>query len=113
MILLRRMLGATLRRARHERGLTLRDVSAAADVSIGYLSEVERGRKEASSEVVAAVCAALGLRLTDLLRDLHDEVAVLELSSTERAPVRPLRPIASAGSPAPAPRRYEASLRAA
>ncbi|NHC13111.1 helix-turn-helix transcriptional regulator [Motilibacter sp. E257] len=111
MILLRRLLGATLRRARHEQGKTLRDVAAAADVSIGYLSEIERGRKEPSSEVVAAVCAALGLSLSDLLGELHGQVQVLELrSSAQRAPVqalRPLPPYARPGAPT------EASLLAA
>ena len=110
MILLRRLLGAALRRARQEQGKTLRDVSAAADVSIGYLSEIERGRKEPSSEVVAAVCGALGLSLSDLLGELHGEVRVLELRAAGAgAPVQQL-PVRYA---APAGRAAQVSLLAA
>ena len=67
MVLLRSLLGAALRSARRRKRRTLRDVAASAGVSLGYLSEVERGQKEPSSEVLAAICAALGLRLSDLL----------------------------------------------
>ncbi|MFE6024302.1 helix-turn-helix domain-containing protein [Streptomyces niveus] len=69
--LLRDLVGAALRRARLRQGRTLRDVADQARVSLPYLSEIERGRKEASSEVLAAVCGALGLRLTDLVGALH------------------------------------------
>lgn len=65
-LLLREAIGAGLRRARTARRRTLRDVSRRARVSLGYLSEVERGRKEPSSEVLQAVAGALGLRLVDL-----------------------------------------------
>ena len=65
--LLRTMLGDVLRRTRREQGRTLADVARAAKVSMPYLSEVERGRKEASSEVLAAICDALGIELSDLL----------------------------------------------
>jgi transcriptional regulator with XRE-family HTH domain len=65
--LLRSVLGDALRRARLEQGRTLADVAAAARVSLPYLSEVERGRKEVSSEVLAALCDALGIDLADLL----------------------------------------------
>jgi DNA-binding XRE family transcriptional regulator len=65
--LLRTMLGDVLRRVRREQGRTLADVARAAKVSMPYLSEVERGRKEASSEVLAAICDALGIELSDLL----------------------------------------------
>ncbi|GAA4971378.1 helix-turn-helix transcriptional regulator [Kineococcus glutinatus] len=78
MVLLRSLLGAALRSARRDRNRTLRDVAKAAGVSLGYLSEVERGRKEPSSEVLAAICAALGLRLSDLL-----VTAQLELQAEE------------------------------
>jgi len=75
--LLRTMLGDVLRRARLEQGRTLADVARAARVSMPYLSELERGRKEASSEVLAAICDALRLELADLLaevgRDLVDD----------------------------------------
>ncbi|MDQ1702557.1 MAG: hypothetical protein QOF57_1809 [Frankiaceae bacterium] len=63
-------LGASLRRLRLRQGRTLRDVSAAARVSLGYLSEIERGRKEPSSELLAAICTALGLTLSDVLFDV-------------------------------------------
>jgi transcriptional regulator with XRE-family HTH domain len=69
-MLLREAIGERLRRARTGQRRTLRDVSRAAKVSLGYLSEVERGRKEASSELLAAICAALALPLADLLREV-------------------------------------------
>src|ERR1700691_5270679 len=59
MVLLRHLLGDALRRLRLRQGRTLREVSAAARVSLGYLSEVERGQKEASSELLAAICTGL------------------------------------------------------
>jgi transcriptional regulator with XRE-family HTH domain len=75
--LLRTMLGDVLRRTRLEQGRTLADVARPARVSMPYLSEVERGRKEASSEVLAAICDALRIELADLLaatgRDLVDD----------------------------------------
>ena len=75
--LLRTMVGDVLRRIRLEQRRTLADVARAARVSMPYLSELERGRKEASSEVLAAICAALRLDLSDLLaevgRDLADQ----------------------------------------
>jgi transcriptional regulator with XRE-family HTH domain len=78
--LLRSLVGDVLRRHRQRQRRTLADVARAARVSMPYLSEVERGRKEASSEVLAAVCAALGIDLSDLLaevwRDLAAEPAV-------------------------------------
>jgi transcriptional regulator with XRE-family HTH domain len=93
------MLGGVLRRIRREQGRTLADVARAARVSTPYLSELERGRKEASSEVVAAICAALHIELSDLLaevwRDLADDRArrtqVVRLDSfhSRRAPARP------------------------
>jgi transcriptional regulator with XRE-family HTH domain len=67
------MIGERLRRTRTEQGRTLADVSRAARVSVPYLSEVERGRKEASSEVLAAICDALWMDLSDLLAGVaHD-----------------------------------------
>jgi hypothetical protein len=65
--LLRSALGEALRRTRLEQGRTLADVAVAARISLPYLSEVERGRKEVSSEVLAALCEALGIDLPDLL----------------------------------------------
>ncbi|SDU77482.1 helix-turn-helix domain-containing protein [Jiangella alkaliphila] len=71
--LLRTMVGDVLRRTRRDQGRTLADVASDAKVSMPYLSEVERGRKEASSEVLAAVCDALGLELSELLGEVrHD-----------------------------------------
>ncbi len=66
-MLLRDALGETLRDARTSQNRTLRDVSMTANVSLGYLSEVERGRKEASSELLAAICDALDLDLSEVL----------------------------------------------
>jgi transcriptional regulator with XRE-family HTH domain len=67
--LLRTTLGDVLRRTRREQRRTLADVARAAKVSMPYLSEVERGRKEASSEVLGAICEALGIELSDLLTE--------------------------------------------
>lgn len=66
-VLLRSALGEALRRLRLEQGRTLAEVALAARISMPYLSEVERGLKEVSSEVLAALCAALGIELPDLL----------------------------------------------
>jgi transcriptional regulator with XRE-family HTH domain len=77
--LLRTMVGEVLRRTRLEQRRTLADVSRAARISMPYLSELERGRKEASSEILAAICDALRIDLSDLLarveRDLIDDRA--------------------------------------
>ena len=86
MVLFRRLLGDVLRDKRTQRGLTLREVSAEARVSLGYISEIERGQKEASSELLASLCGALDLPLSDVLRDVSDAVALeearLELAAT-------------------------------
>ncbi len=84
MVLLRHLLGDALRRLRLRQGRTLREVSAAARVSLGYLSEVERGRKEASSELLASICDALGAPLSQVLREVSDTFALAEL---QNAPV--------------------------
>lgn len=68
-VLLREVIGDVLRRARTSQGRTLREVSHSARVSLGYLSEVERGRKEASSELLNAICTALGVPLSRVLSD--------------------------------------------
>jgi transcriptional regulator with XRE-family HTH domain len=95
MVLLRRLIGDVLRRHRLRQSRTLRDVSAAAQVSLGYLSEVERGRKEASSELLAAICAALGVSLADVLREVSSDLTAFErravagaLSTARPEPVR-------------------------
>ncbi|CAB4335256.1 MAG: helix-turn-helix domain-containing protein [Actinobacteria bacterium] len=74
-VLLRHVIGEQLRRKRQEQHRTLREVSRSAQVSLGYLSEVERGQKEASSELLASICNALGASLSDLLIDVSAEVA--------------------------------------
>ena len=81
MVLFRRLLGDVLRDARMQRGLTLREVSAEARVSLGYISEIERGQKEASSELLASLCAALDVPLSDVLRDVSDLVALEEAAA--------------------------------
>ncbi|WP_315969075.1 helix-turn-helix domain-containing protein [Nigerium massiliense] len=77
-ILMRELLGQTLRELRMSAAMTLREVSAAARVSLGYLSEVERGQKEASSELLNAICGALDVSLGDVLRLVSDKVDALE-----------------------------------
>jgi transcriptional regulator with XRE-family HTH domain len=74
MTLLRTQLGNTLRGHRQRQRRTLRDVSGRARVSLGYLSEVERGQKEASSELLASICDALDLELADLLAEVSLEL---------------------------------------
>jgi transcriptional regulator with XRE-family HTH domain len=81
MVLLRQLLGDALRRLRLRQGRTLREVSAAARVSLGYLSEVERGQKEASSELLASICGALGAPLSQVLREVSDSFALAELQN--------------------------------
>ncbi|MGE2727883.1 transcriptional regulator ClgR [Mycolicibacterium vaccae] len=76
--LLREVIGDVLRRARVEQGRTLREVSDSARVSLGYLSEVERGRKEASSELLNAICGALSVPLSRVLTAAGDEMAAEE-----------------------------------
>jgi transcriptional regulator with XRE-family HTH domain len=86
-MLLRHAIGATLRRIRLDRSLTLRTVADDASISMPYLSEIERGRKEASSEILAVICRALGMTVIDLIREVADEASVVDLS-TRRSPVK-------------------------
>lgn len=79
MIVLRQVIGDELRRRRQDQGRTLRDVSGAAAVSLGYLSEIERGHKEASSELLASICGALNVSLSDVLASVSTQVAHEEL----------------------------------
>ena len=72
MPVLRQVVGDTLRAVRMRQRRTLREVSATARVSLGYLSEIERGQKEPSSELLAAICAALDVRLSDLFAEVSD-----------------------------------------
>jgi transcriptional regulator with XRE-family HTH domain len=82
--LLREVIGDVLRRARIDQGRTLREVSDSARVSLGYLSEVERGRKEASSELLSAICGALEVPLSRVLSDAGDEMAQEERKALVR-----------------------------
>jgi len=77
-VLVRELLGASLREERVTQGRTLREVSKAARVSLGYLSEVERGQKEASSELLASICSALDLPLSIVLNVVSEKMAVCE-----------------------------------
>src|SRR5437773_11727102 len=105
MALLRRVLGETLRGQRLRQRRTLREVSGAARVSLGYLSEVERGQKEASSELLASICDALDVRLSEVLREVSDTMRRSERGTdVARAPARQLVPAgAAAPGRAPAP----------
>ena len=86
-LLLREAIGAGLRRARTARRRTLRDVSRRARVSLGYLSEVERGRKEPSSELLAAICEALDVALPDLLTEAAHALARVPADAAPRLPI--------------------------
>jgi len=99
MVLLRQLLGDALRRLRLRQGRTLREVSATARVSLGYLSEVERGRKEASSELLASICDALGAPLSQVMREVSDGFALAELQSEPSFGV-PLEPAMAGQTPA-------------
>ena len=112
MTLLRTQLGTTLRGHRLRQRRTLRDVSGAARVSLGYLSEVERGQKEASSELLASICDALDVELADLLAEVSlglrgDDVRVRPLVSAAEAAGVPAEEetaaAASAEQPVPEP----------
>ena len=86
----RRLAGGRLRRMRHERGETLAEVARRAGVSIQYLSEVERGRKEPSSEIVAAILGALDGTLLDLTAGVADDLRAADAAvRTAGTTVRP------------------------
>lgn len=78
MVLLRNEIGQSLRSARTAQGRTLRDVAKQARVSLGYLSEVERGQKEASSELLNSICIALDISLATVLAEVAGKVRLLE-----------------------------------
>ena len=84
MVLFRRLLGEVLRAHRVEQGRTLRQLSADARVSLGYMSEIERGQKEASSELLAAICGALDVPLSEILSEVSDSVALEEAAVAMR-----------------------------
>ncbi len=84
MVLFRRLLGDVLRTHRMDQGRTLRQLCADARVSLGYMSEIERGQKEASSELLAAICSALDVPLSEILSDVADAVALEEAAMAVR-----------------------------
>jgi transcriptional regulator with XRE-family HTH domain len=97
------VIGDALRARRQAQHRTLREVSTAANVSLGYLSEIERGQKEASSELLAAICDALGAALSDVLREVSDTLAITEEMRGVLVPVRDSPDVASQGTAVPAP----------
>lgn len=109
MVLLRRVIGDALRARRQGQHRTLREVSTAANVSLGYLSEIERGQKEASSELLAAICEALGARLSEVLGEVSGTLALAEGMQGVLVPVEDgVAPIAAPAVPA---KSAEASVR--
>ncbi len=84
-VLLREVVGDVLRRARTSQGRTLREVSDSARVSLGYLSEVERGRKEASSELLNAICGALDVSMSAVLLAAGERMARVERTAPRTA----------------------------
>ncbi|MHA6668650.1 helix-turn-helix domain-containing protein [Homoserinimonas sp. A447] len=78
MVLVRQEIGDVLRDFRLQKGRTLRQVAGKASVALGYLSEVERGQKEASSEILASVADALDTPISVIMREVGDRLAVLE-----------------------------------
>ena len=87
-MLFRSALGSELRASRIAQSRTLRDVAREARVSLGYLSGVERGQKEASSELLAAICNALNIQLSTLLGDVTSAIA-----KSEKATLAVVKPI--------------------
>lgn len=93
-VLVRELIGESLREERMAQGKTLREVSKSARVSLGYLSEVERGQKEASSELLAAICGALNLPLSIVLNVVSEKMA-----TSEKVTALPrIRPVAQAAA---------------
>jgi transcriptional regulator with XRE-family HTH domain len=88
-VLMREILGESLRELRTSSSLTLREVSGRAQVSLGYLSEIERGQKEASSELLNAICRALDVPLADVLRLVSDRIDSRAVAQVTQLPLRP------------------------
>ena len=82
-LLFRASLGDVLRAERMRQSMTLRELSSLARVSLGYISEIERGQKEASSELLAALCEALDVPLSGVLREVSDHVEIREQAAAE------------------------------
>ncbi|HVK44432.1 MAG TPA: helix-turn-helix transcriptional regulator [Micropruina sp.] len=93
-LLLRELLGESLRELRNADQRTLREVSSAARVSLGYLSEIERGQKEPSSELLNAICGALGVPLSSVLRRVSDKYD--DHNVVAHLGVRPVRSVRAA-----------------
>ena len=100
MVLFRRLLGDVLRRHRQRQSRTLRDVAGAARISLGYLSEIERGRKEASSELLGSLCEALGVSLADVLAEVSYDVTRLERGALAPVGFTGSRAVATGPTPA-------------
>lgn len=112
MVLLRRVIGDALRARRQSQHRTLREVSTSANVSLGYLSEIERGQKEASSELLSSICDALGAQLSEVLRQVSDTMALAEQMEEALAPVSE-QPAASAPAEPAADARAATATRVA
>jgi transcriptional regulator with XRE-family HTH domain len=109
MVLLRRVIGDALRARRQGQHRTLREVSTAANVSLGYLSEIERGQKEASSELLSAICEALGARLSEVLGEVSGTLALAEGVDGVLAPLEPAPAETSGPGANPVPRPIKAA----
>ncbi len=92
-VLVRELLGEALREERTAQGRTLREISQQARVSLGYLSEIERGQKEASSELLGSICGALGVPQSSVFRSLSDKLVMHE--NVTQLPVRPVARVAA------------------
>ncbi len=88
MVLVRHEIGDVLRDLRLQKGRTLRQVASRASVALGYLSEVERGQKEASSEILASVADALDTPIAMILHEVADRLALLDGVRRSAGPMR-------------------------
>lgn len=78
MLLVRQQIGDVLRDFRQQKRQTLRQVASRASVALGYLSEIERGQKEASSEILLSIAEALDVPISVVMREVSDRLAILE-----------------------------------
>jgi transcriptional regulator with XRE-family HTH domain len=106
---LRQVFGTVLRRARLAQGRTLADVAQQAQVSTPYLSEIERGLKEASSEVLAAICRALDMRALDLVARTYAELNELEPRRLDEPDAQRRPRTVAAPGPTRLPSRWQAN----
>lgn len=86
MVLVRQEIGDVLRDFRLQKGQTLRQVASRATVALGYLSEVERGQKEASSEILASLADALEVPISVIMREVSDRLALVEGINLDSVP---------------------------